>query len=475
MFPALNRDMFIWKFIEKTVNIKRFYNLSIKMIKQQKTFCTTMKKTSVLHLMKPKDKKMQKYWIYVLLIFFSCEKEPINPTPEPPAPIEKRVEWKWNTSLEEYNKELQRNPVLYKDWVILGFASDYQNRNIPSLIAFDKNTGNQVWTYTHPVNNADSLRNVILYNDLIILKYIDRLTCLQVETRNVVWEHSYDQNASSLPPFVVYGQYLYQSEDYYDDLRDYPFNDSVSLMRYHIPTGQQEKLYGERMVKDSGKHPELFPPVVYQDGNRELVIFTRNFLDSGDEHPVDKIAIDTKTKEVVWIDTMYSHLSTAWNTPPFIFENNIIAASDYSLYSWNASSGELVWKTELTGLNKLAGFSFSGPFLHDNRIYAVSNNGKIFCVDAKSGILVWQNVKVGANNNGPARGPCNRPIIVDDILYINTWSDQALVLIDINSGQQLERYRDADYNGGNVVYDEETKTFFVTAQDKLRAFTVKKI
>lgn len=415
------------------------------------------------------------YFLFIILLLTSCEKEPIDPTPEPPAPIEKRVEWKWNTSLEEYNKELHRNPVLYKDWVILGFASDVQKRNIPSLIAFDKNTGNQVWTYTHPVNNADSLRNVILYNDLIILKYIDRLTCLQVETRNVVWEHSYDQNVSSLPPFVVYGQYLYQSEDYYDDLRDYPFNDSVSLIRYHIPTGQQEKLYGERMVKDSGKHPEYYPPVVFQDGNRELVIFTRHFLDSGDFHPVDLIAVDTKTKEVVWKNTAYSPLRTAWNTPPYIFDENVVLASDWSMYSFDAKTGQMNYRTELKSLNNQAGFSFSGPFVHGDKVYAIENNGHVFCLDARFGNILWQITNVGANANGPARGPCNRPIVVDDILYVNTWSDQAFMLFDAKSGQQLERYRDADYNGRNVLYDEETKTFFVTAQDKLRAFTVKKI
>ena len=165
---------------------------------------------------------------------------------------------------------------------------------------------------------------------------------------------------------------------------------------------------------------------------------------------------------------------SAWNTPPYIFDGNVIAASDWSMYSWNAATGNLHWKTELTGLNQKAGFSFSGPFLHGNRMYAISNEGKIFCVDSETGLLIWQNVKVGNEDNGPARGPCNRPIVVDDILFVNAWSDQALVLIDTKTGSQLERHKDAKYNGRNVLYDEETKTFFVTADEMLRAFTVKK-
>lgn len=188
---------------------------------------------------------------------------------------------------------------------------------------------------------------------------------------------------------------------------------------------------------------------------------------------MDKLAIDAKTKTVIWKDSAYSHLSSAWNTPPMIHNGNIIAASDYSLYSWNALTGEMKWKSELTGLNKLAGFSFSGPFLHGDRIYAVSNEGKVFCVNASTGQLIWQIITTPVSTtNGPARGPCNRPIVVDDILFINTWSDQALVLIDTKSGFVLERFRDAKYNGRNVLYDEESKTFFVTANDKLRAFTL---
>lgn len=178
---------------------------------------------------------------------------------------------------------------------------------------------------------------------------------------------------------------------------------------------------------------------------------------------------------MVWKNTAYRSLRTAWNTPPYIFDGNVVLASDWSMYSFDAKTGQMNYRTELKSLNNQAGFSFSGPFVHNDKVYAIENNGHVFCLDARFGNILWQITNVGANANGPARGPCNRPIVVDDILYVNTWSDQAFILFDANSGQQLERYRDADYNGGNVVYDEETKTFFVTAQDKLRAFTVKKI
>ncbi|MBK8081506.1 MAG: hypothetical protein IPK25_15255 [Saprospiraceae bacterium] len=101
----------------------------------------------------------------------------------------------------------------------------------------------------------------------------------------------------SLPfAFEIYNDYFYIAEKYYDNPDDFPFNDSVTLMRYYIPTGQTEKLYGERMAINSNKHPEIFPALVYNDGTTDLVIFTRHYLDAGDFHPVDLLAIDTKNK-----------------------------------------------------------------------------------------------------------------------------------------------------------------------------------
>ncbi|MBK6365217.1 MAG: PQQ-binding-like beta-propeller repeat protein [Saprospiraceae bacterium] len=396
------------------------------------------------------------------------------PKPDDPDPINKLVNWKWSYQTSEYSNELANDPVLYKDWVIIGYGSDYQNRNVPLLIAVDKLTGNKVWQYNHPEEKTSSCKNFKLHDKFLILRFTERLTCLSLEDRSIVWEKKLTENHSLPFAFEIYNDYFYIAEKYYDNPDDFPFNDSVTLMRYYIPTGQTEKLYGERMAINSNKHPEIFPALVYNDGTTDLVIFTRHYLDAGDFHPVDLLAIDTKTKEVVWKNEAYSPLRSAWNTPPYIFDGNVIAASDWSMYSWNAATGNLHWKTELTGLNQKAGFSFSGPFLHGNRMYAISNEGKIFCVDSETGLLIWQNVKVGNEDNGPARGPCNRPIVVDDILFVNAWSDQALVLIDTKTGSQLERHKDAKYNGRNVLYDEETKTFFVTADEMLRAFTVKK-
>lgn len=413
--------------------------------------------------------------VLILLLFSSCEKslKEMSEPLEPPV-NEKLVQWKWDTNFPEWKDELQRDPLLYKDLIITGFASDYQNRNIPLIVALDKRTGEKKWEYSYPNDKTDNCRNVKLYHDYLLITFTERIVCLSLVDRSVVWERVLTEHHSLSYPFDIYGEYMFIAEHYYDNPADFPFNDSVSMMKYHIPTGQFEMVFGERGQVNTTRHPQYYPCAKLSEEAQDIIFFTREFLDPGKIHTVDFLAVDLNTKQLNWIKSSFSNIPTCWNTPPFIFNGNVIVASDWSVYSFDAMNGSQKWRRELTSLNNQAGFSFSGPFLHNNLIYAVENDGHVFCIDAQSGNIKWQITNVGANSNGPARGPCIRPIVVDGILFINAWSDQALVLIDANSGIQLERHKAFKFNGRNVLYDEETQTFFVTADDQIRAFTIKK-
>ena len=405
--------------------------------------------------------------ILLVLSLSACEKEPIISQP----PFEsKLIQWKFDADISQYENEIQANPVLFENWVIIALASINSSPNVPVLVAFNKNTGEKEWEYRHPEWTPDLLRNMKSKDHYMLLKFRDGIVCLDLHDQSILWQTYIQENISFLYPMEIFGDYLYLSEYFYNNINTLPFNDSVSLMRYHIITGMKEKLFGERIMDDHS--PLIHPPVITTVDNAEIAIFTKAYLSSGPTKFVDMVAINTLTKEIVWKDSAYSHLQSAWNTPPYVYKNSVICASDYSLYSWDVKTGDMLWKTELTGLNQLVGFSFSGPFVHGDRVYAISNQGKVFCVDASNGQLIWQIIKVDNADGGPAKGPCNNPLIFKNYLLVNAWSERALIVFDINTGQEIERWSAAEYNGRNVIYDEETKTFFVTAYDKLRAFTI---
>ena len=104
--------------------------------------------------------------------------------------------------------------------------------------------------------------------------------------------------------------------------------------------------------------------------------------------------------DVVWdrsvgdgVDDFFSRLK------PAIADNRVYSASrDGYVIALDVSSGDQVWKTDLSDVNNERGFFDSrqpallagGPITGNDKVYIGSENGEIFALDASSGELVWQ-------------------------------------------------------------------------------------
>lgn len=412
------------------------------------------------------------FLVVIWLVFVSCQKD----EPTPPSDQLASFDWIWDARVPDSDLRPFLDPMLYKNWIILAYTEsvDFMEDG-PSLIAYDKRTGFVAWQYTHPKQGNKSLKNWRISGDHIILKYSDRLVCLHAEDRSVIWETLFSDKEDVSKPMEVYGNYIYQEQGYLDHPSTFPYSDSVSLMRYHIATGRAEKIYGERVKEGTELYPELFPPVIYQDGPRELAIFQRYINYTGEIWPVDMMAVDIQTKEVVWQDTSYSpDWGSRW-TPPRILDGNVIAASDHAIYSWEAATGKRNWRRPLfAGADKIS-FTATGPFIHDNKIFVFEFGGHGFCLNPQTGLTLWETYTHFPKDYGPSYGACLQPKIVDDILLVNSGSNRKLIAYDARNGQVIKEWEDATYNGTNVLYDEETGTCFVLADEKLRALKVRRL
>lgn len=412
------------------------------------------------------------FLLAIWLVFVSCQKDESNPPSKPLASFD----WNWDARVPDSYLRPILDPILYKNWVILAYTESVDFiEDGPTLIAYDKRTGYVAWQYTHLKQNNMNLKNWRISGDHILLKYSDQLVCLHAETRAVIWETLFSPDDNIGNDMQIYDDYLYQEQGYMDHPSAFPFSDSVSLVRYHIATGQAEKIYGERTKEGTDQYPELLPPVIYQDGQRELAIFQRYISYAKDTWPIDMVAVDIQTKEVVWRDTSYSPDWGSRSTPPRILDGNVIAASDHAIYSWNATTGKQNWRRPLfTGADKIS-FTGTGPFIHDGKIFVFEFGGHAYCLNPQTGLTLWETFTHFPKEYGPAYGACLQPIIVDDIILVNAGSYRKLVAIDARNGKVMKEWDDATYNGTNVLYDAETETCFVLADEKLRALQVKRL
>ena len=408
----------------------------------------------------------------IWMVFVSCQKD----EPTPPTKTLASFDWIWDARVPGGYLRPYLDPILYKNWVILP-SKDYIDfsQDGPTLIAYDKRTGHVAWQYSNPNKTNAYLKNCKISGDRIILKYGDRLVCLHAETRAVIWETMFSPNDNISNDMEIYNDYLYQEQGYLDHPSTFPFSDSISLVRYHLATGKAEKIYGERTKEGTDQYPELFPPVIYQDGQRELAIFQRYISYAKDRWPVDMVAVDIQTKEVVWRDTSYSPNWASRSTPPRILDGNVIAASDHAIYSWDATTGKRNWRKPLfTGADKIS-FTGTGPFIYDQKIFVFEFGGHGFCLNPQTGLTLWETYTHFPKDYGPSYGACLQPIIVDDIMLVNAGSNRTLVAYDARNGKVMKEWKDATYNGTNVLYDEETETCFVLADEKLRALKVRRL
>lgn len=90
--------------------------------------------------------------------------------------------------------------------------------------------------------------------------------------------------------------------------------------------------------------------------------------------------------------------------------------SENSSLVWSFDTGDIIEST---------------PVVYDNKVYVGSENGRLYCLDAYSGLELWS-FRTGNEVD-------STPTILDDIVYFGS-SDMKLYALDANSGDELWNY-----------------------------------
>jgi outer membrane protein assembly factor BamB len=172
------------------------------------------------------------------------------------------------------------------------------------------------------------------------------------------------------------------------------------------------------------------------------------------ESPTDLLAVNLRTKKLVLKVDNCMEVPTNLGSPPVIFENSVLFGGDWSIYCIGLPLGNVKWRTQLPGLQKVGNFNRTGLLLEANRVYVNPDVFGIGCLDAVSGSVLWYNNKTAAN--------CTPKMLIQkDVLITTSVGLGKICFFDSKCGHLLhEEYSPRTFHT-DVCYDEKTDMYFV--------------
>ncbi len=396
--------------------------------------------------------KNMTYLFIMFLIFASCDKE--DPTPIPHIVQLKIFEMVWNTRIYEAPLENvgSDNAYIYNDLYIVtgGHGSNYD----PSLFAYNTKSGKLAWKWTQTGKYRQSGINLVGKDNVLILSDVKGIMAFDIETQQLMWEHIHTDpikflgNVGELP---IYGDYVYKSLSFDN------FYGPRCLVRYHLISGKEEKIYTFQLEAD-GKSANLSPPAFSINPAKDTIMFLvhgRTRVDlAPEESPTNLVAYNLSKRKIEWTLEEFTPWGTNTLYPPSVYNNTVMVAGDWSIYGVDILTGKVKWRTQFTNLPWLGNFPSTKHLLVDNRIYVNSGLFSVMCLDATNGSVLWHNKNASAN--------CSPNMLYhDDMLIIGSFGLGSVVIMDGLKGNVIHSERGERTYYTDVLYDKVTDMYFV--------------
>lgn len=212
---------------------------------------------------------------------------------------------------------------------------------------------------------------------------------------------------------------------------------------------------GFRVVRcDANEHNSSEPPIdikvpvniAMYDGNTGNTYHNNNkrtgeFMKTG--VPVPNI----KTK---WTFTAGGKVQSS---PVVVNDTLYVGCDDAKVYAINAKTGVMLW-SYTTG----AAIETSSPTIFGNKLFIGSKDAYLYCLNTKTGALIWK--KKGYTTAYVK----SSPTVVYNTVFVTfhgEFNATSSIGYDINTGNEVWRYRDSRCNEGAISADE-TKVYFPT-------------
>jgi len=176
--------------------------------------------------------------------------------------------------------------------------------------------------------------------------------------------------------------------------------------------------------------------------------------------------------KLVW---QVSDLGDGYSTPAVVGDRIYLLGSkgmdEESVYCLSAGDGKTLWKSRLgnVGLNQNALYpgARSTPTVDGDRVYAMSSDGDLACLEKSSGKIVWhKNVRQEFGGKTGWWAYAESPLIDGDVLVCTPGgADAAIVALKKSTGELIWKYaspapdEEAGYSSAIVVRTEGVKQY----------------
>ncbi len=359
------------------------------------------------------------------LLIGACEK-PNPPVPKPPIDVEQDTifELLWATRMD-MKKEIVNlnNGQEYKNW----FLYSGNLGEPPTIMAFNKETGNKDWVYTHKGTIQDEIDFSTIVGNIYIGKCSSGIIAVNLDTRVSIWEINFDPfHFASVKSLIIEDGFLYHHGG-----KNYGLpNEKTVILKINILTGEWEEFYTDN--RGVGISPVSF--CTDAETGKKIMIF--NVSPNAGEPPeitTQNIrAVDIETKETVWeVVNFTDHFASNIEHPPIIYDNRIvITGGDWSIYAFDVHTGKQLWK-----------YAFDYPWsiwnktnhlIYKDRLYVNNGQFDVTCLNPETGALIWNNPKGGPN--------CTDNMIYyekEDLLVFTSWGYGSVMVLDALTGETI--------------------------------------
>lgn len=102
----------------------------------------------------------------------------------------------------------------------------------------------------------------------------------------------------------------------------------------------------------------------------------------------------------------------------------------------DATTGDEIWKYDYPTEHRRFPGPASTPTIHNGHVFTVGREGKVLCLDAEEGWVVWQkDIADEALSVKPTWGYCSSPVILGDKLLVN--AGRSGLALDVNTGRVI--------------------------------------